>query len=124
MNKTLGPYKSYVGTVELDFESKVLHGRIIGIKDVITYEGNTLQDLEEAFRNSLDDYLTFCEEQGDNPEKPYSGKFNLRINPELHKQLALEAANQGKSLNTYVEEILYARRFCGHVDSSPIEATL
>lgn len=110
--------------MELDFESKVLHSRIIGVKDVITYEGNTLQDLEEASRNSLDDYLAFCEEQGDKPEKPYSGKFNLRIHPELHKQLALEAANQGKSLNSCVEEILYTRRFCGHADPSPITASL
>ena len=77
-----------------------------------------------ASRNSLDDYLAFCEEQGDKPEKPYSGKFNLRIHPELHKQLALEAANQGKSLNSCVEEILYTRRFCGHADPSPITAAL
>lgn len=71
--------------MEPDFESKVWHGKIIGIKDVITYKGNTLQDLEEAFHNSLDDYLAFCEEQEDKPENPYSGKFNLRINPELRE---------------------------------------
>jgi predicted HicB family RNase H-like nuclease len=123
MNKTLGPYKGYVGTVELDFESKILHGRIIGIKDIIIYEGNTLQEVEEAFRNSLDDYLAFCEEQGERPEKPYSGKFNLRISSELHKQLAHEAANHGKSLNTYIEEILHNRLWC-HSDPSSIEATL
>src|ERR1700733_9578382 len=105
MNKTLGPYKGYVGTIELDFESKVLHGKVIGVRDIITYEGDTLQELEEAFKGSLDDYLAFCKEQGDSPEKPYSGKFNLRISPELHKHLAFEAATQDKSLNSYIEEI-------------------
>ncbi len=118
MSKILGPYKGYVGTIEVDFESKVLHGKVIGLRDTITYEGNTLQELEASFKGSLDDYLEFCREQGDNPEKPYSGKFNLRITPELHKQIAFEAANQNKSLNSYIEEILLARRSHYHTDTS------
>lgn len=121
MNKTLG-YKGYVGTVELDFESKVLHGKVIGIRDMITYEGNTLQELEEAFKGSLDDYLEFCKERGDSPEKPYSGKFNLRISPELHKRLAFEAAAQGKSLNSYIEEMLQMYRSHPCEDHSLTEA--
>ncbi len=121
MNKTLGPYKGYVGTVELDFESKVLHGKVVGVRDVISYEGNSLSELEESFKESLDDYLEFCKEQGDSPEKPYSGKFNLRISPKLHKQLAFEAAAEGKSLNSYIEEILQARRLRSRTDMSIME---
>jgi len=121
MSKILGPYKGYAGTVELDFESKVLHGKVIGLRDTITYEGTTLSELEEAFRESLDDYLEFCNEQGDIPEKPYSGKFNLRISPELHKQLVFEAAEQDKSLNSYIDEILLSRQTYGCTDSSVVK---
>lgn len=122
MNRILGPYKGYVGTIEMDFENNVLYGKVLGLRDTITYEGNTLQELEESFKGSLDDYLEFCNEQGDSPEKPYSGKFNLRISPDLHKQLTFEAATQNKSLNSYIEEILLIRQSHYHTDSSPVEA--
>ena len=122
MNKTLGPYKGYVGTVEVDFENRVLYGKVIGTRDVITYEGETTEDLQKAFKDSLNDYLEFCKEQGDSPEKPYSGKFHLRISPQLHKQLAFEAAKNGKSLNSYIEETLQVRLH-SHSEPSLLEAT-
>lgn len=106
MKKILGPYKNYCGTVEIDFENYVLYGEVIGLRDVIAYEGKTVEELENSFKQSLDAYLKFCEEKGESPEKPYSGKFNLRISPELHKQLSFEAALQDKSLNAYIEETL------------------
>ncbi len=106
---TVGPYKGYLGSIELDFESNVLHGSVIGTRDVITYEGVTPQALCAAFEESIEDYLTFCEEQGEDPEKPYSGKFNLRITPDLHRELSLEAAMKDCSLNAYIEEILLSR---------------
>jgi len=121
--RIVGPHKGYIGTVEIDFESDTLHGSVIGVRDVITYEGNSPTQLEEAFKDSLDDYLAFCEEQGDIPEKPYSGKFNLRISPELHKELAYEAATKGKSLNSYIKEVLQAHRSLYHVNPSLMEAT-
>ncbi len=106
MKKILGPHKGYSGTVEMDCENYILYGEVIGLRGVVTYEGNTLDELERSFKSSLDEYLKFCEEKGESPEKPYSGRFNLRISADLHKQLAFEAAAQDKSLNTYIEEIL------------------
>lgn len=109
MTKLLGPYQGYFGTVEIDFEEGILYGEVIGLRDVITFEGCTPDELERCFQDSLDAYLKFCEEKGVKPEKPYSGKFNLRVDSELHRQLAFEAAAKDKSLNAYIEGILHSR---------------
>ena len=99
-------YKGYAGHVVYDDEAKIFHGEVLGLKDVITFQGSTVHDLEKAFKDSVNDYLSFCIERGEKPEKPYSGKFNLRIYPELHAQLVVEAAKHQESLNEFIMHTL------------------
>jgi predicted HicB family RNase H-like nuclease len=80
--------------------------RFCNLRDVITVEGETVNELKEAFHDSVDDYLTFCAERGEAPEKPYSGKFVVRVEPELHKNITVEARKKGKSLNIWVKDAI------------------
>ncbi len=99
-------YKGYTGHVEYDDEVKIFHGEVLGIKDVVTFQGTTVDEIEQAFKDSVDDYLAFCAERGEDPDKPFSGKFNLRIPPELHAKLSIAAHLQGESLNNYIAKML------------------
>lgn len=95
-------HNGYYGRVEFDDEAGVFHGEVVGIRDVVTFQATSVRELRKAFRDSVDDYLAFCEERGEEPEKPCSGKFMLRVSPELHRQANLLAAANGKSLNSWV----------------------
>jgi predicted HicB family RNase H-like nuclease len=99
-------YKGYIGHVEYDDEAKIFHGEVVGLRDIITFQGKSVEELEQAFKDSIDDYLAWCKERGEKPEKTFSGTFNLRIPPELHAKLAFRAETMGLSLNTYVTERL------------------
>ena len=99
-------YKGYIAKVELDEEANILHGEVVNIRDVITFEGKTVDELKQAFHDSVQDYLELCAERGENPEKPYSGKFLVRMAPELHKALALEAQKRAQSINELVTEAI------------------
>jgi predicted HicB family RNase H-like nuclease len=99
-------YKGYVGHVEFDDQANTFHGEVINLRDVVTFQGTTVQELRNAFRESVDDYLEFCAERGESPDKPYSGKFVVRLEPELHKTLAIRAKKERKSLNALVHDTL------------------
>jgi len=99
-------YKGYLGTVEYDDQAKIFHGDIINTRDVITFQGTTVKEIEAAFRASIDDYLTWCKEDGVEPEKPYSGRFNVRLSPDLHRQIAVIAKKKRVSLNSFVEKAI------------------
>ncbi len=99
-------YKGYVGHVTYDDEAKLLHGEVINIRDVVTFEGQSVDELESAFHDSVDDYLEMCAERGEAPDKPFSGRFVLRLEPELHKDSYLAAKSVGKSLNAWIAETL------------------
>ena len=99
-------YKNYNGTVEYSKEDRCLYGKVVGIKSLLSYEGSSVQELEEAFQNAIDEYIKDCEERNILPEIPYKGSFNIRINPELHRMVAVYAMENGKSLNAAVEEAL------------------
>src|SRR5271163_2343706 len=101
-------YKGYTGHVEYDDEAKIFHGEVLGIKDVITFQGTTVHEIEQAFKESVDDYLAFCKKRGEEPNKPFSGQFVTRISPELHRQVYLAASLSGTSLNTWVVDQLQA----------------
>jgi predicted HicB family RNase H-like nuclease len=101
-----GPYKGYLGRAEFDNESRHFHGEVLGTKDVISFQAKAVEDLRRAFTGSVDDYLTFCKDRGEAPEKPFSGKFVARISPQLHRQVSMLAEVSGKSLNSLVEECL------------------
>ena len=99
-------YKGYQARVELDEQAGVFHGEIINTRDVITFQGSSVDELTRAFEDSVDDYLEFCSSRGEGPEQPFSGKFLVRVPPEVHRHIVTEARRQGKSLNTYVPEKL------------------
>ena len=99
-------YKGYIGTVEYSEEDACLFGRIAGIRDIISYEGESVEEIRKAFEGAVDDYLTHCAATGKEPNKPYSGKFVLRIDPALHARIAARAMAMGKSLNQYAAEVL------------------
>lgn len=99
-------YKGYIGTVEYDDKARIFHGEIINTRDVITFQGKSVDEIEKAFRESIDDYLAWCEDEGTSPEKPYSGKFNLRLSPELHRKIAITAKKLKLSINAFVEKAL------------------
>lgn len=99
-------YKGYIGKVEFDDEAEIFHGEIINTRDVITFQGKSVDELTKAFRESIDDYLAFCNQRGETPDKPFSGQFVTRIPPELHRQVNVAAVLAGKSLNAFVTEQL------------------
>ena len=99
-------YKGYTGVVELDEESAVLFGRVIGLRDVITFQGSSVTEVIQAFHDSVNDYLEFCATRGESPEKPYSGQFILHVDPRLHRAMAHAAEAQGSSLNALIEVTL------------------
>jgi predicted HicB family RNase H-like nuclease len=105
MNEVL-KYKGYHGSTEYSLEDDCLHGRLLGINDVITYEGNSVKEIKTAFKDSVDDYLVFCEQTGKNPDKPYSGKMMFRVDPQVHAKAALAAQLKGVSLNQWAEDVL------------------
>lgn len=101
-NDKMLKYKNYIGSVEYDLTDKCLFGKILFIDDLVTYEGNTIEELENAFHEMVDDYLETCKEIGKEPQKAYSGSFNIRTTPEIHQALAEIAKMENVSLNKLI----------------------
>ena len=106
MNNTI-EYKGYIGSVEFSAEDSIFHGKVQGIRALISYEGTNAQELVNDFHNAIDDYLELCSEENIEPEKAYKGSFNVRISPELHKKAVVYAYSQQTSLNRVMEDALY-----------------
>lgn len=105
MNNTI-EYKGYLGSVEFSEEDGLFYGKVMGIRSLISYEGETAKELLEDFHGAVDDYLETCVAEGKQPEVAYKGSFNVRISPELHKRLVVYATAHQMSLNSYIEETL------------------
>ncbi len=99
-------YKGYRGRVAFDDEAGLFHGEVLDLKDVITFQGKSVEELEHAFRDSIDDYLAFCQERGEEPDKPFSGRLMLRLPPALHREVYVQARREGKSLNQWIADKL------------------
>lgn len=99
-------YKGYEAVVEFDEDADLFHGEVVNLRDVITFQGRSVDELKSAFADSVEDYLAFCAERGEEPEKPYSGQFLVRIEPALHKAVATAAKRSGVSLNKWVAAAL------------------
>ena len=99
-------YHGYTGRVEYDGEAGLFHGEVLDLRDVITFQGRSVDEIETAFRASIDDYLAFCAERGEEPDKPFSGRFMLRLPKDLHREVYVEAQREGKSLNQFVVDRL------------------
>lgn len=95
-------YKGYAARIEYSDEDGCLIGRVAGIRDIITFHGDSVEEIRKAFEDSVDFYLETCEKDGITPNKPYSGRIMLRIPPELHAKLAVEASVHRKSLNSWL----------------------
>jgi predicted HicB family RNase H-like nuclease len=95
-------YRGYKGHVEFDDEAGLFHGEVIDLRDVITFQGTSVEELEREFQDSVDDYLEFCEERGEEPDKPFSGDLMLRLSPHLHREVYTRALKDGKSLNQWI----------------------
>ena len=99
-------YKNYTGSVEFSEEDVVFHGKVIGIKALIAFEGDSVSAIINDFHKAVDEYLRFCTQNEKEPEKPFKGSFNVRIGADLHRKAALAASAHGVSLNTLVEDAI------------------
>ena len=99
-------HKGLTGHVEYDDKAGIFHGEVLDLRDVITFQGKSVEEIEQAFRESVDDYLEFCEQRGEEPGKPFSGRLMLRLPPHLHRKVYVSAVREGKSLNQWIAERL------------------
>ena len=99
-------YKGYAAKVEFDDEAMIFHGEVIGIRDVVTFQGKSIKEIEKAFHDSVDDYLDLCKERGEAPDKPFSGRFVVRVSPEIHRKVYVSAKKSGQSINAWLNKNL------------------
>lgn len=99
-------YQGYEAVVEYDEDARILHGEVLHLQDVVTFQADCPADVEQAFHDSVDDYLEFCKENHRQPEKPYSGKVAVRMPPELHRQVTYAARKKKESVNSYIVRAL------------------
>ena len=111
-NSDLLHYNGYSARPEYSAEDRIFYGTILGISDLVDFQSENAKDLEEQFHKAVDEYLEFCKEIGKEPQKEYNGLFNVRISPELHRQLSQFAQAEGVSLNKAVELAIRAMVQC------------
>jgi len=116
-------HKGYKAHIEFDNGDDILHGRVINTRDVITFEGTSVDQLRRAFIDSVEDYLEFCAASGEDPEKPFSGRFQVRIPAELHRRIHAAARLERQSLNQYVTWVLDAASLTSDAVASPSSPT-
>lgn len=96
-------YQDYIGSIEVDIENQCLHGKILYINDLVTYEAQTIKQLEVEFHKAADDYIQTCKELNREPKKSFKGSLNVRLGPELHTRAAVHAAILGIAINEYIK---------------------
>lgn len=99
-------YKNYSAQISFDDEDEIFVGKLAGISDTITFHATTVNDLRAAFHEAVDDYLATCARLGKSPQKTFSGRLMLRVDPAVHAKAAMAAELAGKSLNQWSEEVL------------------
>ena len=99
-------YKGYIGSVNFSEKDNVFFGKIEGINGLVNFEGESVKELTPAFHEAVDDYLAYCEEEGIEPLKSFSGSLNVRISPEIHSRIALLAKQAGVSINAFIKQAL------------------
>jgi predicted HicB family RNase H-like nuclease len=102
-------YKGYVGSVEFSAEDECFHGRLLYIRDLVSYEATTAKSLIKAFRAAVDDYLSTCADEGKSPDTPFKGSLNVRLGPDLHRGAAMAAERDGIKLNDFVKRAVSER---------------
>ncbi len=99
-------YKGYEAVIEFDQDAEIFHGEVVNLRDVVTFQGSSAAELKQALADSIDDYLAFCAARGEPPEKPFSGQFVVRAEPQLHRALSTAARREGISLNRWINKTL------------------
>jgi predicted HicB family RNase H-like nuclease len=99
-------YKGYIGSVNYSDKDQVFFGKIEGINGLVNFEGESVKELTEAFHEAVDDYLAYCQDEGIEPDKSYTGVLNVRLTPAIHRQIAMLALQAGLSINAYIKEAL------------------
>ena len=99
-------YKGYAAKVDIDLEEDVLFGIVTNIRDTIHFQAETLAQLKKEFQCSVDDYIAFCKEHGERPNKPCSGKISLRVSPQVHSAAISAATIEGISLNAWISQTI------------------
>lgn len=102
-------YKGYFANIEYDSEDKIFHGEVIGLNDVITFQGTSVKELEKEFHESVKDYLEFCRKENRDPEKTFSGILNLRMGADRHRVVAAQAQIHKQSINEWINEAIEAK---------------
>lgn len=101
-------YKGYIGSIAFSEEDSVFFGKIEGIDGTVLFEGQSVEELVSSFREAVDDYLTYCETEGLEPQKSYSGSLNIRLTPEIHRRVAIRSKMAGMSINSYIRHAVEA----------------
>lgn len=96
-------YKEYYAVVHFSMEDEIFFGKILGINDLVTFEGQSVKELKKSFKEAIQDYLETCEKLKKNPDKSYRGTFNIRISPDLHRTAVLVASQKNITLNDFVK---------------------
>ena len=99
-------YKGYIGSVNYSDKDQVFFGKIEGINGLVNFEGESVKELTEAFHEAVDDYLAYCQDEGLEPDKSYTGVLNVRLPPAIHSQIAMLALQAGLSINAYIKDAL------------------
>ena len=99
-------YKGYAGQVDFDADAEVFGGTVVNANVLMSFEGKTVAELRKSFRDVVDTYLADCKAAGKRPEKPYNGTIIVRVDPEIHRRVAMKAAASRKSMNKYVQSLL------------------
>ena len=99
-------HRGYRGVVVFDDEAGLLHGEVVDTRDVITFQGSSVAEIQQEFRDSVDEYLAVCSERGRQPDRPYSGRIALRLPTRVHREAAVAARTEGKSLNAWLAEVI------------------
>ncbi len=99
-------YKGYLAQIVFDEQANFFHGEVVNIRDVVTFQGQSVEELRQAFADSVEDYLAFCAARGETPDQPFSGRFTVRLSPEQHRQVLRAAAKAGKDVTQWVAEAL------------------
>jgi predicted HicB family RNase H-like nuclease len=99
-------YKGYLGCSKINEKEGLIFGEVVGLRDVITYQGRTVKEARRAFRESIDLYLRTCSEEGIDPDRRFSGKLLIRTTPIVHRALAAHAKSHGVSINAFAEKVL------------------
>jgi len=104
--KDMMRYKGYLGSVHYSDDDQVFFGKVEYIKSLINYEGTDVKSLQSAFHEAINDYLSLCEEENKEPERPFKGSFNVRTGSDLHRRAMMYAIENNSSLNTVVTDAL------------------